>query len=153
MTQTERSSTSNSPSRRHLIVGVDGSESSIDALGWARRLAELLDAEIDAVTAWHYPATDGMSTAAAEWDPSVDAARILADAVRSAFGEDQPAGLRAVVTEGHPAKVLLDASADAEMIVVGSRGHGGFVGMLLGSVSSHCAEHATCPVLVTHRKP
>jgi nucleotide-binding universal stress UspA family protein len=149
----EQSSASNRTSRRHLIVGVDGSESSIDALGWARRIAVVLDAEIDAVTAWHYPATDGFSYAAVDWDPSVDAAGILADALRSAFGEDQPAGLRAVVTEGHPAKVLLDASADAEMLVVGSRGHGGFAGMLLGSVSSHCAEHATCPVLVAHRKP
>jgi nucleotide-binding universal stress UspA family protein len=135
-----------------VTVGVDGSESSIDALGWARRIAVVLDAEIDAVTAWHYPASDGLSYVGIDWDPSVDAAGILADALRAAFGEDQPAGLRAVVTEGHPAKVLLDASADAEMLVVGSRGHGGFVGMLLGSVSSRCAEHAACPVLVAHRK-
>lgn len=135
-----------------MVVGVDGSDSSIDALGWARRLAVVLDAEIDAVTAWHYPVNDGMAIATLDWNPSIDAAGVLADAIRSAFGEDQPAGLRAVVTEGHPARVLLDASVDADMLVVGSRGHGGFVGMLLGSVSSYCAEHATCPVLVAHSK-
>jgi nucleotide-binding universal stress UspA family protein len=153
MNPVERSSTSESRHRRHVVVGVDGSDSSIDALGWARRLSDLLDTEIDAVTAWHYPPTDAISSVGIDWNPSIDAAGILADAVRSAFGEDQPAGLRAVVTEGHPAKVLLDASADAEMLVVGSRGHGGFAGMLLGSVSAHCAEHAICPVLVAHRKP
>jgi nucleotide-binding universal stress UspA family protein len=153
MTQAAPPTTSNPLDRRHIVVGVDGSESSIDALGWARRVSELLDTEIDVITAWHYPATDGFANAVVDWDPSIAAAEILADAVRAAFGEDQPAGMRAVVTEGHPAKVLLDACADADMLVVGSRGHGGFVGMLLGSVSSHCAEHATCPVLVAHRKP
>ena len=55
-----------------------------------------------------------------------------------------------LVQEGLPAKVPLDESKGATMLIVGSRGHGGFSGMLLGSVSANCAEHATCPMLVIH---
>lgn len=74
----------------------------------------------------------------------------LTEAVATAFGEDRPADLRALVRHGHPAKVLIDAGRDAEMLVVGSRGHGGFIGLLLGSVSTFCAVHASCPVVVVH---
>jgi nucleotide-binding universal stress UspA family protein len=52
------------------------------------------------------------------------------------------------VVQGHPAQVLLDASAGAELLVIGSRGHGGFVGAMLGSVGQHCVHHATCPVVI-----
>ncbi|OZC75284.1 hypothetical protein CH251_11015 [Rhodococcus sp. 06-462-5] len=78
--------------------------------------------------------------------------RALAEATAAAFGTDLPAGLKQVARQGSAAKALLEASHDAEILVVGSRGHGGFVGLLLGSVSSQCAEHAHCPVLVVHSR-
>ncbi|MEO6530311.1 MAG: universal stress protein, partial [Specibacter sp.] len=61
-----------------------------------------------------------------------------------------PEGFSGVCVRGTPAKVLMEHSKSAQMLIVGSRGHGGFAGMLLGSVSSACAEHAGCPVLVVH---
>jgi nucleotide-binding universal stress UspA family protein len=141
------------PGRRRVVVGVDGSESSIDALRWAERLAGGLGAEIDAITTWQYPTSFAMVPGLPDWDPQADAGRLLADAIRAAFGETPPPGLRAQVREGHPAAILVDAAADAELLVVGSRGHGGFAGLLLGSVSAHCTEHAACSVLVAHTKP
>ena len=140
--------------RRNIVVGVDGSPSSLDALRWAACIAVPLNAEIDALTSWAYPASYGMGGGApVEWDPAEDAAQILADALTAAFGDHRPAGIRAVVCEGHPAQVLSDASNGAEMLVVGSRGHGGFAGLLLGSVSAYCTAHAACPVLVTRTTP
>jgi nucleotide-binding universal stress UspA family protein len=142
--------TTESGPRRNIVVGVDGSPSSLDALRWAARMAEPLNAEIDAVTSWHYPTSYGMGGGApAEWDPAQDAAQILDDALTATFGDHRPAGIRTLVRQGHPAEVLSDASDGAEMLVVGSRGHGGFAGLLLGSVSSYCSAHARCPVLVT----
>lgn len=146
--------TQQSARRRHIVVGVDGSPSSLDALRWAACMAVPLNAEIDAVTSWTYPASYGMGGGApAEWDPAEDAAQILADALTAAFGDHKPAGVRAVVCQGHPAQVLSDASNGAEMLIVGSRGHGGFAGLLLGSVSAYCSAHAPCPVLVTRTMP
>jgi nucleotide-binding universal stress UspA family protein len=142
------------PSRRRIVVGVDGSAGSVGALHWAAQLAPSVGAELDAVTCWAYPVSYGMSVAPPPaWDPAADANEILATALTAAFGEHRPDGLRAVVSQGHPAEVLLEASEDAELLVVGSRGHGGFAGLLLGSVSAHCAEHASCPVLVTRTEP
>jgi nucleotide-binding universal stress UspA family protein len=147
-------STETSSPRRSIVVGVDGSPSSVDALRWAARIAAPLEAEIDAITSWEYPANFGMGGAAPlDWDPAADAARIQAEALAAAFGEHVPSGLRPVVGQGHPTQALLDASNDAEMLVVGSRGHGGFAGLLLGSVSAYCTEHAACPVLVTRTEP
>lgn len=140
--------------RPNIVVGVDGSPSSLDALRWAAYPAVALNAEIDAVTSWDYPASDGVGGGApAQWDPAEDAAQILADALTAVFGDHRPDGIRAVVCEGHPAQVLSHAGDGAEMLVVGSRGHGGLAGLLLGSVSAYCAEHAPCPVLVTRTMP
>jgi nucleotide-binding universal stress UspA family protein len=150
----ETMTTQQSAPRRNIVVGVDGSPSSLDALRWAACMAVPLNAEIDAVTSWDYPASYGVGGGALpEWDPADDAANILGDALTAAFAGHKPAGIRALVRQGHPAQVLSDASNGAEMLVVGSRGHGGFAGLLLGSVSTYCTAHAPCPVLVTRTVP
>jgi nucleotide-binding universal stress UspA family protein len=74
----------------------------------------------------------------------------LDETVQAAFGDQPLPGLRREVREGGAARVLIEASRGATMLVVGSRGHGGFTGLLLGSVSSNVAEHAPCPVLIIH---
>jgi nucleotide-binding universal stress UspA family protein len=137
-----------------IVVGVDGSEHSEQALRWAATMAAKLGAAIDAVTAWHIPVSFGWSPGNSyvppEMHPQADAERMLNETIASVFPANRPAKLRTVVKEGGAARVLLEHSAEATMLVLGSRGHGGFTGLLLGSVSSHCAEHASCPVLVVH---
>ncbi len=98
-------------------------------------------------SAWAGP---GYAVAPMNWNPEEDAQRVLDDTVAQAYGTDPPPSLKLTVQVGGAARVLLEASTDARMLVVGSRGHGGFVGLLLGSVSGACAEHAHCPVLVVH---
>ena len=102
------------------------------------------------MTSWDYPAGYGFGSVPTDWDPAEDMRTTLDQTVQQVFGDQPPAGLRRLVSEGGAAKVLLDASQGAIMLVVGSRGHGGFAGLLLGSVSSNVAEHASCPVLVIH---
>ncbi len=102
--------------------------------------------------AWHYPPGVAFGVWPQEWDPQADAQRALAEAVAEVFGVEETPSPDTRVCEGPAAKALLDASSDAQMLIVGSRGHGGFAGLLLGSVSSACAEHARCPVLVVHEQ-
>jgi nucleotide-binding universal stress UspA family protein len=135
-----------------IVVGVDGSDSSREALSWAVHYAALIGAEVEAVIAWSYPTGYGIGTVATGWNPSEDARDALAKTVAAVLGADIAVPLRQVVLEGNAAQVLLDETKDAQMLVVGSRGHGGFAGLLLGSVSARCAEHARCPVLVIHGK-
>ena len=135
------------PGAGTIVVGVDGSDPSIEALRYAAKMAAVLSASVTAVTCWRYPpAYDNFVPL--EWSPESDAEQVLRDAVATAFGDAPPAGLRTLVLQGQPASVLIDESADAAMLVVGSRGLGGFAGLLLGSVSAAAAAHARCPVLV-----
>jgi nucleotide-binding universal stress UspA family protein len=138
--------------RPRIVVGVDGSEPSRQALRWAQRLAAGAGATMEAVIAWQYPVMTGWGAAAMPLDYDLAQAmeKLLTDTVDAIFGADRPAGLKLTVAEGHPASVLLERSADALMLVVGSRGHGGFMGLLLGSISANVAELAGCPVLVVH---
>jgi nucleotide-binding universal stress UspA family protein len=133
-----------------VVVGVDGSGPSQQALRWGAHLAAIFGVGLDAVTAWDFPVALGWGSVPSDWDPAQDMRQVLADTVHEVFGGQPPAGLRLLVREGGAAKVLLDASQGATMLVVGSRGHGGFAGLLLGSVSANVAEHAPCPVLVIH---
>ncbi|MBM7471654.1 universal stress protein [Subtercola frigoramans] len=137
------------PAHRPLfVVGVDGSPSSVKALRHAVTLGQFQNALVRAVTVWSYP--NSYTPLPTTWSPEDDAREILAEVTASVFGDSVPEWFEQKTHEGTPARVLIDESANADMIVVGSRGHGGFAGLLLGSVSSQCAEHAGCPVLVVH---
>lgn len=138
------------PVPNRIVVGIDGSESCREALRWAVRIAEPTGAGIDAIMTWDVPAGMVGPYVPTAWSPADDAKTVLSDTVQGAYGSDRPAGLRLLVRQGGAARILIEESEHAEMLVVGSRGLGGFSGMLLGSVSANCAEHAHCPVLVVH---
>jgi nucleotide-binding universal stress UspA family protein len=141
---------------RPVIVGVDGSSFSLDALRSAHRMASALGAPLRVVAAWRYRATGfglpplGLVPVMMDPSPKQEAETVLNQALHQVFGEELPATVSAAVVEGGAAEVLIDQSRGAELLVVGSRGHGGFAGLLLGSVSSACAEHAHSPVLIVH---
>jgi nucleotide-binding universal stress UspA family protein len=129
-----------------LVVGVDGSASSRAALRWAVRQAELTGGTVAAITVWNYPIFYGMEIAGAFDDIQHAAERVLAETVDTI--KDTPVRIRQEVIQGNTAQVLLEAATDADLLVVGTRGHGGFAGALLGSVSNQCAQHAPCPVVI-----
>jgi nucleotide-binding universal stress UspA family protein len=134
-----------------VIVGVDGSNPARAALRWAAAFAHTMRARLDVITVWHTPTTfAGPGYIPAVADLSVEYEKLLNEVVDDVFGSDRPASMTLHVREGNAAHVLIEASKDAELVVVGSRGHGGFAGLLLGSVSAKLAEHAACPVLIHH---
>ncbi len=131
---------------KRIVVGIDGSPSSIAALRQAVELARVLPAEIEAVSVWQpYYGTVDLPLPLDELRQSAEAA--LVEALAAVDTE----GLQMIelVEEGDPATVLLRLAERADMLVVGTRGRGGFTGLLLGSVSQRCTHHAPCPVLVT----
>jgi nucleotide-binding universal stress UspA family protein len=133
-----------------IVVGVDGSESSKDALRWAARQAELTGAGLHVVSSWHIPAVayNAMTPMPTGLDFAGATREAMDDAITEVLGPERSVKVVRYVVEGPPALELLKAAQGAELLVVGSRGHGAFAGMLLGSVSEHCVSHATCPVLV-----
>jgi nucleotide-binding universal stress UspA family protein len=141
--------TTHGESTGRIVVGVDGSPSSVSALRWAGRQAGLTGAVLELIIAWEWPTTYGAPVAfAADYDPAA-AGRHVLDVAEKTLHEEHPAlDIKTAVVEGHPAPVLVAASRGAELLVVGCRGHGEFIGMVLGSVSEHCVTNAHCPVLV-----
>jgi nucleotide-binding universal stress UspA family protein len=135
---------------KRIVVGVDGSPSSMKALRWAIGQAKLTGAEVEAVTAWSYPSGYGWApfSEGGAVDFEGDAGKILVEALAQVSGIAPDVVVEPLVVQGHAADVLVRAAEGADLLVVGSRGHGGFAGMLLGSVSQHCVQHATCPVLI-----
>jgi nucleotide-binding universal stress UspA family protein len=128
---------------RRIVVGVDGSLASKAALSWAVGQAARTDAVVEVVTAYY-----GFPMPIEEIDFKGLATHMAEDAISDAVNQSPPVKIIAKVVQGNAAKVLLDAARGAELLVVGSRGHGSLATALLGSVSGQCVHHATCPVVV-----
>jgi nucleotide-binding universal stress UspA family protein len=145
--------TSGTNGQEHVVVGVDGSAESVRALSWAARYAAATGARVQAVLAWHYPAAAGQAPVGIAPDPvhhqtEAQQLAILHKAIAKAYSGQTGLAAEARLGYGHPAQVLIEASKDADLLVVGSHGHGAFTGMLIGSVSIHCVTGAFCPVVV-----
>jgi len=142
-----------------IIAGVDGSEQSRVALAWAYDEATHHGAALTVVTTWH-PPTLPMSPPYGsipekdyETQPKSTALALLDELVAQLESRTPAVDVRTSIEEGHPAEVLIERSKECDLMVVGSRGHGGFAGMLLGSVSQHLVAHAHCPVVVVRTPP
>ena len=137
----------------NIVVGVDGSAGAERAVAFAVEEARLRGATLEAVSVWQVKvfAGPGFFQAAPPSNELIDALRRVAqDAVDNALEDVDTSGIevRRAAVAGVPAEVLVDAAKDADLLVVGSRGLGGFRGLLLGSVSQQCAHHAVCPVAI-----
>jgi nucleotide-binding universal stress UspA family protein len=138
---------------RHIVVGVDGSDGARSALRWALREAHLRGCSVEAVSVWAYPVPIGYPYAEMQGMATIDfqqrAEAMLATEVDKALAEE---GVDVTVTQrvlmSHPVLALRQAAESADLLVVGTRGRGGFTGLLLGSTSRECAQHAPCPVVV-----
>jgi nucleotide-binding universal stress UspA family protein len=134
-----------------IVVGVDGSHPSVGALKWAVEQAELTGSTLEIVIAWDWPGTYGWNVPLSfEYDPAAVARSRVENLAIDSQRTHPKLRVTTRVEHGHPAPVLVEASRGADMLVVGSRGHGEFAGMLLGSVSQHCATKAHCPVMICH---
>jgi nucleotide-binding universal stress UspA family protein len=142
-----------------IVVGIDGSDDSKEALRWAARQAELTNAPLHALTAWELPVdfgtvwqmpvTIGRSHDLTHVDFAEGAKKVLHGVIEEVLGGDASrVSVTPQLINAHPARALIDASGRAGLLVVGASGHGGFVGMLLGSVTQHCVTHSVCPVVV-----
>lgn len=139
-----------------IVVGVDGSDESKQALRWALEEAELRDTSVRAVFAWRdpyvlapgYGLPEDFEFGALREQAVEQLDAVIAEVVGATSGVE----VEGVVAEGPAGSVLVQAAEGADLLVVGSRGHGGFVGLLLGSVSQQCVTHAPCPVLVIRGK-
>ena len=138
--------------RKIIVVGVDGSAGSRRALTWAAAEAASHGSELVVVNVWEHtvPPPTGSVSVSERYvpDPSQRTAEDLLREIKEVLGEDPPVLVQPRVKHGSPAKVLIEESANADLLVVGTRGHGGFRGLVLGSVSHHVAAYAHCPVTV-----
>lgn len=138
---------------RRIVVGADGSAGSRAALEWAGEEAVRHGSELVVLTAWlpTPPPLAGTSSTLPTHgvtDPGETEKGLLLEEIRGVLGENPPVMVHPHVREGNAAKLLIDLSEDADLLVVGASGQGGFAGMLLGSVSQHVAAHARCTVVV-----
>ena len=144
-----------------IVVGIDGTEHASAALRWAAEEAALRQATLVAVHAWTFmpvttPADSGLVPMA--WTESMEvldasraaAERIAGDVVRAVLGEEHDAVVK--VVEGGPATALVEAAADADLLVVGNQGRGNLASALLGSTSAEVADAAPCPVVIVRAR-
>lgn len=129
-----------------IVVGVDGSEGSRLALEWALGEARARNQPVKVILAWSYLDQPG-----GDFDPSFgeeDARRVLDEMVEGVAGDDSDVEIERIAVCELPSRALLEACEGAAMVVVGSRGLGGFKSLLLGSVSHQVAQHAPCPIVI-----
>jgi nucleotide-binding universal stress UspA family protein len=135
-----------------VLVGVDGSPNSKKALTWAAAEAADHGAELVVLNVWEHtvPPPAGSLSVSERYVPelSQQTADELVRVINEVLGDNPPVLIQPRVKQGNPAKVLIEESADADLLVVGTRGHGGFGGLVLGSVSQHVAAYAKCSVTV-----
>jgi nucleotide-binding universal stress UspA family protein len=135
-----------------IVVGIDGSDQSKEALRWALDEARLRGASLEVVYAWTMPVYVGYGAAAgAVMDPAElreAAQEKIETTVEEVVGGKSDVKIERKAVEGLAAAALVDEADGADLLVVGSRGHGGFAGLLLGSVSQQCSQHAPCPVVI-----
>jgi nucleotide-binding universal stress UspA family protein len=137
-----------------IVVGVDGSAHALRALEWAMREAAMRHTELTVLTvnpAMASPWTGRRLTMPGEAEAKVQSRQAIEKAVAQAaeeIGAQQPVSVTISVFSGFPARSLIDASREADLVVIGSRGAGGFEALLMGSISSQVVHHAACPVVV-----
>src|SRR3954468_14359951 len=137
-----------------IVVGVDGSDGSVHALRWAVTEARLRGASVDVIHSWHYPyaaytEVTGMAAGVVDRAELEKVGQeVLQQTVDAVAGGGEGVQVNAGLGQGGAAASLLHAAVGADLLVVGTRGHGGFTGLLLGSVSQHAVHHAPCPVVV-----
>lgn len=135
-----------------IVVGIDGSEQAQKALEWAAREARLRKATLEVVYAWQAPMYVGYGIVAA---PAFDVSDLrkaavsrVEEAVAALDGDAAGVTIERRAIEGIAPEVLVEEAKGADLLVVGSRGHGGFAGLLLGSVGQQCAQHSLCPTVI-----
>jgi nucleotide-binding universal stress UspA family protein len=151
-----------------IVVGVDGSAGAREALRWALAEGRLRNAPVRVVHAWTFGYIGAGVDGYGAWGGALGAYTslgidlndlhraaedLLERAIADVGEESDGVQIERLVVQGTPAEVLVHAAAPSDLLVVGSRGHGGFVGLLLGSVSQQCVHHARSPVVVVHAKP
>lgn len=132
-----------------VTVGVDGSDESREALRWAAEYARARRCGLQVIGAWQHPVSYyGYAVALQDDDLGKETEKLVRDAVADVLGDapDVPVDVR--IMTGPAAHLLVALSEESDLLVVGSRGHGAFAGMMLGSVSNYCVHHAACPVVV-----
>lgn len=132
-----------------IVVGVDGSDASRDAVGWALGQAALTGASLRVVASWRWP--NYLTRIPPGVDPAADTAQTLDETVDAALAtvdNGQQVEISRRVVEGPPGPALLTQAQDAQLLVVGAKGRAAFPGMLLGSVAEYCVRHGHCPVVV-----
>lgn len=143
---TEASKCGPESNRGTIVVGVDGSESSKEALRWASQQAKLTGAKLRAVMSWELPRVSYISLTE-NLDFRGEALSRLKQTVSDTL-DSAAVDVETVVTDDRAGQALVDESKGADLLVVGSRGHGQFAGMFIGSVGLHCVTRAKCPVTV-----
>ena len=137
--------------RQRIVVGIDGSKEALAAVRWAVDEAQHRNATVEVLHVWHYVYMGdpmGISAVASVENVEESAQLVIDEALAEAGAAGEAVGITGRAIEGAAAKVLLEEAETADLLVVGRRGRGGFLGLLLGSVAQQMAHHSPCPVVI-----